>query len=144
MLTMLWSLANIVLHLWLFCSGRSQTHFVPIDCITAAVINEAVTPAGCYFYLAILMQGHHRMFLAFQVILYIVRFLLNNMFPPAYLQQTSMTASCDTNTDKCRIAPSPKTTTWCLQTLKPPLEILVRVRKAINNALVSGTKEKHV
>ena len=49
------------------CSGRSQTRFVPIDCITAAVINEAVTPAGCYFYLAILMQGHDRLVLAFEV-----------------------------------------------------------------------------
>jgi hypothetical protein len=41
--------------------------FVPLKQILAAVINEAVTPTSCYYYLALLLRDDSKLVLAFKV-----------------------------------------------------------------------------
>ena len=38
-----------------------QRTFVPVERVAAVVINEAVTTAGVYFYLAVALRGEQRM-----------------------------------------------------------------------------------
>eukprot|EP00850_Spirogloea_muscicola_P012924 SM000085S23274 [mRNA] locus=s85:532344:533920:+ [translate_table: standard] len=48
-------------------SGWVKRHFVPFELLAAAVINEAVTPTICYFYLALLIAHEDHLLLAFPV-----------------------------------------------------------------------------
>lgn len=49
-----------------YYSGKVHRRFVPLKRILAAVINEAVTPTSCYYYLALLLQDDTKLVLAFQ------------------------------------------------------------------------------
>eukprot|EP00850_Spirogloea_muscicola_P001719 SM000006S19484 [mRNA] locus=s6:1084623:1086186:+ [translate_table: standard] len=48
-------------------SGWVKRHFVPFELLAAVVINEAVTPTICYFYLALLIVREDHLLLAFPV-----------------------------------------------------------------------------
>ncbi|KAJ7517682.1 hypothetical protein O6H91_21G035100 [Diphasiastrum complanatum] len=47
-------------------SGKVMRRFLPMQKILAAVINEAVTPTTCYFYLALLVREKSELTLVFQ------------------------------------------------------------------------------
>lgn len=49
-----------------YCSKKVDRRFVSLDRILAPVINEAVTPVTCYFYLALILQDEKDMLLAFE------------------------------------------------------------------------------
>lgn len=49
-----------------YYSGKVQRQFVPLKRILAAVINEAVTPTSCYYYLALLLRDDSKLVLAFK------------------------------------------------------------------------------
>lgn len=48
-----------------YSSKRVHRRFVPLEKIVAPVINEAVSPVACYFYLALLLRGHDNLELTF-------------------------------------------------------------------------------
>ncbi|GLJ08223.1 hypothetical protein SUGI_0084420 [Cryptomeria japonica] len=47
-------------------SGKVFRRFVPMGNILAAVINEAVTPFTCYWYLALIVRDERKLVLVFQ------------------------------------------------------------------------------
>lgn len=49
-----------------YFSGQVRRQFVPLKHILAAVINEAVTPTSCYYYLALLLRDNSKLVLAFK------------------------------------------------------------------------------
>ncbi|KAI5073733.1 hypothetical protein GOP47_0011746 [Adiantum capillus-veneris] len=49
-----------------YFSGQVHRQFVPLKRILAAVINEAVTPTSCYYYLALLLRDDSKLVLAFK------------------------------------------------------------------------------
>ncbi|KAH7433445.1 hypothetical protein KP509_07G070200 [Ceratopteris richardii] len=49
-----------------YFSGKVHRQFVPLKHILAAVINEAVTPTSCYYYLALLVRDDSKLILAFK------------------------------------------------------------------------------
>ncbi|CAM6085839.1 unnamed protein product [Calypogeia fissa] len=48
-----------------YSSKRVHRRFVPLEKIVAPVINEAVSPVTCYFYLALLLRGEDNLELTF-------------------------------------------------------------------------------
>lgn len=60
-----------------YFSGKVHREFVPLKRILAAVINEAVTPTCCYYYLALLLRDDSKLVLAFKE----VRPPLNMLIP---------------------------------------------------------------
>lgn len=47
-------------------SGKVHRRFVPMHTILAAIINEAVTPTHCYFYLALILRDETKLTLVFK------------------------------------------------------------------------------
>ena len=69
---LVWSFSCYIAHVRFcfsvkWCSGKVQRQFVPLKQILAAVINEAVTPTSCYYYLALLIRDESKLVLAFKV-----------------------------------------------------------------------------
>lgn len=62
------------MYIFLLCSGKTVSRFIPIGKILKPLLVECVTPITCYWSLSLFLRGEEQLTLVFKVILqYIVR-----------------------------------------------------------------------
>lgn len=58
---------NFFWYMFLLCSGKTVSRFIPVGKILKPVLVECVTPVTCYWSLSLLLRGEEQLTLVFKV-----------------------------------------------------------------------------